>query len=198
MHKAGEVSVTNIRTREEFLCVKDDIFSVAKQSWAEKGGDSLASPGNEKFFYDLALGSAAKERLSLWTLSLNGKMIAVEFHLKAYGKEHAMRGHYLPEFASLSPGTYLEMQILKNSFEEAERVQIYDFCGSFEGYKRKWTDSFVPHCDVEVFGASPRARLIAMNETKLVPLLRHALPQGFWNNRLFKMCGINSNRMEIK
>jgi hypothetical protein len=198
MHKAGEVSVTNVRTRAEFLSVKDEVFAVAKQSWAEKGGDSLGSPGNERFFHDLALSSAAKEWLSLWTLSLDSRMIAVEFHLKAYGKEHAMRGHYLPESATLSPGTYLEMQILKNSFEEADRANIYDFCGSFEDYKRKWTDSYVPHCDIEVFGTTMHSRLVATHETTLVPLLKRALPQGFWDHRFFRMCGININRMDIK
>ena len=198
MHKAGEVSVRNIRTGEEFLSVKDEVFGVAKQSWAEKNGDSLASFTNEKFFNDLALSTASRGWLSLWILELNGKMIAIEFHLKAYGKDHAMRGHYLPEFASLSPGTYLEMQILKNTFAEAERVRTYDFCGSFEEYKRKWTDSYAPHRDVEIFGDSMHARLLAIHETRLVPLLKRALPQNFWNHKLFKMCGINTKRMELK
>ena len=198
MHKAGEVSVRNIRTRAEFLSVKDEVFAVARQSWTEQGGDSLASPGNEAFFYDLALGSAAKGWLSLWTLSLNGKMIAIEFHLRAYGKDHAMRGHYLPEFASLSPGTYLEMQILKNAFEKSERVMTYDFCGSFENYKRKWTDSYVPHCDLEIFGNSLRARLVVILETVLVPLLKRALPQNFWDNKFFQVCGISTKRMDLK
>ena len=109
-----------------------------------------------------------------------------------------MRGHYLPEFASLSPGTYLELHILKHAFEESDRVAIYDFCGSFESYKRKWTDSSVPHCDLEIFGDSPRARLVAAHETRLVPLLKRALPQDFWNHKIFRICGISTNRMDIK
>lgn len=198
MHKASEVTVRNIRTREEFLTVKDEVFRVAQQSWAEKNGDSLASAAHGEFFSYLALGAASRGWLSLWTLELNGKMIAVEFHLKAYNKDHAIRGHYLPEFASLSPGTYLEMQILKNTFEGTERVRLYDFCGSFEEYKKKWTDRATPHCDVEIFGDTVHARLIAFHETKLVPLLQRALPQNFWNHPVFKACGINTRRMELK
>jgi CelD/BcsL family acetyltransferase involved in cellulose biosynthesis len=198
LRKAGEVSVRNIRTRDEFLDVEEEVFAVARQSWTEGGGDSLASPGNREFFHDLALVCAARGWLSLWTLSLDGRMIAVEFHLRAFGKEHAMRGHYLPEFAALSPGAYLELQILKHAFEEPERVGVYDFCGSFERYKRKWTDSYVAHCDLEIFGDSARARLVAAHENALVPLLQRALPPGFWNGRLFKICGINTRRMDIK
>ena len=195
MHKAGEVAVRNIRTWEKFLAVRDDVFDVAKQSWAEKAGDSLASPGNEVFFNDLAQRAAEKGWLSLWTLELNGKMIAVEFHLRAFAKEHAMRGHYLPEFAALSPGTYLEMQILKHVFEEAEKVRIYDFCGSFESYKRKWTDSYVPHFDLSVFGDRAYGHCVAFHETIVVPSLIRAFPKGFWNSKFFKLCGINTNRM---
>jgi len=197
MQKAGVVSVRNIRTWEEFQQVREEVYSVAKQSWTEMHGDSIASRANEAFFDDLSLGVARKGWLSLWTLHLNGKMIAVEYHLRAYGKEHAMRGHYLPEFASLSPGTFLEMQILKNTFEEMDRVQKYDL-GNFYDYKRKWTDHSEPHMAVSVFNNQLYSRFIALNETVTVPLLSRIIPQKFWGNILFKRCGINTNRLNIK
>jgi CelD/BcsL family acetyltransferase involved in cellulose biosynthesis len=195
MHKAGDVSIENIRTWDEFLLVKDEVFNVARQSWSEHGGDSMASPANEPFFNDLAYSSAQRGWLSLWTLRLNGTMIAVEFHLKAYGKEHAMRGHYLPEYAALSPGTYLEMQIIKSAFEEAEKVRVYDFCGSFDSYKKKWTDSFVAHHDMAIFNNRLYSRLVGFHETTAVPLLKRLFPRDFWNSRIFRICGIKTDRM---
>jgi hypothetical protein len=195
MFKAGAISVTNIRTWEEFLLVRDEVFNVARQSWAENHGDSMASPANEAFFSDLASVFARKGWLSLWTLRLNGMMVAIEFHVKAYAKEHAMRGHYLPEFASLSPGTYLEMQIIKNAFEETETLRVYDFCGSFDNYKKKWTDTFVSHHDILIFNERLYSRVARFHETIAVPLLKRYFPQNFWNNRLFKICGINTDRM---
>ena len=172
--KAGEVSVRNIRTWQEFQQVREDIYYVAKQSWTEKIGDSLATPVNEAFFDDLACRAAAKGCLSVWTLDLNGKMIAFEFHLKGCGKDHAMRGSYLPEFASLSPGTYLELQILKNAFDEPEKVLKYDFGGSFDSYKRKWTDDAVPHCAIAIFNDNLYSRFAAFHETMTVPMLKIA------------------------
>ncbi len=196
MGKAGEVSVRNIRTWEDFLSVREDVFTITRQCWAGKSGDYLSSPANESFFEDLARSAAAKGWLSIWALYLNGKMIAVEFHLRAKGKEHAMRGHYLPEFAALSPGTFLEMQIIKSAFEEAGRLQKYDFGGSFENYKRKWADDSVSHRAVWIFGDRIYSRFIAFHETMTVPLLRRTLPQKLWNNRLFRICGINPNRFD--
>ena len=194
--KSGNVSVTSYRTPEEFLSVRDEVFSVARQSWAEDRGDSMASAANEAFFSDLGSAFARKGWLSLWTLRLNGRMVAVEFHVKAYAKEHAMRSHYLPECASLSPGTYLEMQIIKQAFEETERVRIYDFCGSFEPYKRKWTDRFVAHHDILIFNERPYSRLIRFHEAIAVPLLKRIFPRNFWNSRLFRICGIKTDRMK--
>lgn len=195
MFKAGDVTVTNYRTREEFLSVKDEVFNLARQSWAEDQGDSMASPANEAFFSDLAAAFAQKGWLSLWVLRLNGTMLAVEFHVKAYAMEHAMRGHYLPGCASLSPGAYLEMQIIKHAFEETDKVRVYDFCGSFEQYKRKWTDTFVAHHDILIFNNRLYSRLIRFHEGTAVPLLKRLFPRNFWNNRLFRVCGIKTDRM---
>jgi CelD/BcsL family acetyltransferase involved in cellulose biosynthesis len=196
MVKSGVVSVVNIRTWEEFLIVKDEVFNIARQSWAENRGDSMASPTNEAFFNDLGYVFAQKGWLSLWILRLNSKMVAIEFHVKAYAKEHAMRSHYLPEFASLSPGTYLEMQIIMNAFEETEKVLVYDFCGSFENYKRKWTDTFIAHHDILIFNERLYSRLIRFHEATAVPVLRRIFPQNFWNSKLFKICGIKTDRMK--
>jgi hypothetical protein len=173
MQKAGEVSVKNIRSWEEFQQVRADIYSVAQQSWTGTCGDSLATPVNEAFFDDLACSAAAKGWLSVWTLSLNGRMIAFEFHLKACAKEHAMRGSYLPGFAHLSPGTYLEMQILKHVFEEPEKVQKYDFGGCFDSYKRKWTDVATPHCELAIFNDRIYSRFLLFHETKTVPVIKY-------------------------
>lgn len=197
MEKAGAVSVGTIRTWDEFQQVRDEVYSVAKQSWSETHGDSIASPANRAFFDDLSRNVARKGWMSLWTLRLNGKMIAIEYHLRAYGKEHAMRGHYLPEYAPLSPGTFLEMHILKNAFEEMDKVQKYDL-GNYYDYKRKWTDNSEPHMAVSVYNNKIYSRLLAFNETVVVPLLRRIFPQGFWNCKLFRKCGINTNRLNIK
>lgn len=173
IHKAGEVSVKNITTWEEFQLVREDLYQVAELSWTGQIGDSLATPINHAFFDDLACSAAAKGWLSVWILSLNGKMVAFEFHLKACSREHAMRGSYLPEFAHLSPGTYLEMEILKHVFDESEQVQKYDFGGCFDSYKRKWTDVATPHCELSIFNDSFYSRLLLFHETKTVPMIKY-------------------------
>ena len=144
MHKAGQVSLDHICTWDAFQAAKEEIFALARRSWTGTVGDSMGSPANEPFFETLACQTAARGWLSVWTLHLDGRMIAAEFHLQGYGKEHALRGHYDPAAADLSPGTYLEAAILRSAFEEGGRVERYDFCGGFEDYKKKWTEAFAP------------------------------------------------------
>jgi len=175
VRKSGEISVKNIKTPEEFLSYKEEIFEVARHSWAERIGGSLGSTDNRSFYESLALESAAKGWLSVWVLYLNGKMIAVEFHLKAFGREHALVGHYHPDFASLSPGTFLEMSILEHVFNEKDRVEVYDFCGAFDEYKKKWTDSYKPHNDIFIFKKQILSRYIKFQEFSLVPLTKNLL-----------------------
>jgi len=173
--KAGKISVRHITTLEEFLSCKEDLFKVAQQSWSEKIDGSLGSASNRNFFESLSIEAAAKKWLSIWTLYLDSKMIALEYHLKAYNREHALRGHYHSKFAPLSPGTYLEMAMLQRIFEKQDTIQLFDFCGSFDSYKKKWTDNYVPHCDVLVFNKHIYSRYIMFHEFKLVPFIRKTL-----------------------
>ncbi len=175
MHKAGDVSVSHIRTWGDFLSHKEAFYEVAQNSWAEGRCASLASPQNKPFIESLARSAAAKGWLSIWTLSLDSKMIAIEFHLRAYGREHALYGHYHQEFASLSPGTYLEMAILQHIHAEEEKVQVYDLCGAFDSYKKKWTKTFVPHCDILAFKDQAYSNYIKFQEFSFVPFVREKL-----------------------
>lgn len=172
IHKAGCASVKNITTLEEFLACKEELFEVAQNSWAEKAGDSIGSLRNREFFTSLAADAAEKGCLSIWTLYLDEKMIALEFHLKAYGREHALRGHYHSDFAELSPGTYLEMMILKHRFNENSGAGIYDFCGAFDSYKKKWTVTYAPHDDLFIFKDNIYSSCVRFHEFSVVPLLR--------------------------
>ncbi|MBI5446640.1 MAG: GNAT family N-acetyltransferase [Deltaproteobacteria bacterium] len=197
MRKAGVVSVRRIQTWKEFEGAWHEIRGVARGSWTEELGDSMASAANEPFFLELAQRAAQKGWLSAWTLTLDGRTIAVEFHLRAYCKEFAMRGHYLPEYAKLSPGTFLEMEILREIYDESERLEKYDF-GNYYEYKRKWTDNSEPHMAVSVFNDRLYSKLAALYELRTVPLLRSIFPAGLWQSKLFKACGINTDPFRIK
>jgi CelD/BcsL family acetyltransferase involved in cellulose biosynthesis len=105
-------------------------------------------------------------------LRLDGRPVAFEFHLRGSDKQHAMRASFDQEFAALSPGAYLEMQILKNIFEQPEQVSRFDFGGSSDPYKKRWSDHARPLVSLQVFNDCFYSRLCALHETGLVQLAR--------------------------
>ena len=50
--------------------------------------------------------------------------------------------------------------------------------------------------DLALFGNRVRGRCLAFHETVAVPLLKRAMPENFWNSRVFKLFGISTRRME--
>jgi CelD/BcsL family acetyltransferase involved in cellulose biosynthesis len=135
--------------------------------------------------------------LSVWALKLDGNMLAFEFHLQAEGKEYALCGHYLPEYSSLSPGTYLELHILKHVFSETERLQKYEM-GNFYNYKSKWSDKSEAYVKLSVFGRRAYSRLLSFHEMTAVPVLRRIVPQQVWQHRIFRLLGIKTAPYDIR
>ena len=67
------------------------------------------------------------------------------------------------------------MAILEHIFKEQDRLAVYDFCGAFDEYKKKWTDTYEPHGDIYIFKGSILSRYLKFQEFKFVPLLRNTL-----------------------
>lgn len=168
----GEPEVTEVTGWQEFLSVWDEVRRVAQGSWTTKVGDSLATPANASFFQDLARAGEKEGWLSLWLLRLDGRAIAFEFHLRGNGTEHALRASYDQEFARLSPGAYLEMQILKRLFDEPRGITRFDFGGSFDAYKRRWSDRSREHVSLLAFNDGFYPKLAAFHEKALVTTAR--------------------------
>lgn len=172
LQRAGSIEVVEITTWDGFLQVRQEVRQVARNSWTDELGDSLASPTNTGFFDDLARTMAQLGRLSLWLLRLEGRGIAFEFHLRGCGKQHAMRASFDKEFGHLSPGAYLEMQILRNVFERQDRVRRFDFGGNSDPYKKRWSDQARPLVTLQLFNECVYSRLCALHESRVVPLAR--------------------------
>ncbi|HJV66219.1 MAG TPA: GNAT family N-acetyltransferase [Geomonas sp.] len=169
---AGPWQVREVVDWSGFLTAWDAVRQVAQQSWTHAIGDSLATPANASFFRALAETAAAEGALSLWLLEVAVSTVAFEFHLKSAGTEYAMRASYDQRFAQLSPGTFLEMQIVKSLFERQGAIRRLDFGGSFDAYKRRWCENGVPHDCLTIFSDRPYGRITAFHEMETVRVLR--------------------------
>lgn len=172
LDRTGQVLVRQIRTWEEFLKRREEIYRVARASWSGQIGNCLASPANLGFFEDLTEVASRKGWLSIWLLELDGRIIAFEYHLRAFGRQHGMRASFLPEYSRLSPGTYLEMEVLRATFEQPGDVGLYDFGGGSDEYKKKWTDRACRHFSLRFFNNRLCSRAVALFEMQAVERAR--------------------------
>lgn len=170
--RAGSAELLEITTWQGYLEVREDMHQVARHSWTEEVGDSLAQPVNSAFFEELARAASARGSLSIWLLKLNGAAVAFEFHLRSHDTQHALRASFHQDYASLSPGAFLEMQILKQIFEEPRGMRRIDFGGSFDAYKRRWSDSSRKHLSLTVFHDGLYSRVAGFHELATVAALR--------------------------
>jgi len=170
--RCGEVEVSEVKSYKEFLLVREGILQVARNSWTQRVGDSLAHPVNSAFFDDLARHAAQAGWLSLWLLWLDGRIIAFEYHLRGCGKQHALRASFDEEFRRLSPGAFLEAEILKRLFDEPGGVLRFDFGGSFDDYKKRWSDTSLDHVTLNTFNGGLYSRIAAFHELTVVDAAR--------------------------
>uniref|UniRef100_C6DZW3 Putative cellulose biosynthesis (CelD) protein n=1 Tax=Geobacter sp. (strain M21) TaxID=443144 RepID=C6DZW3_GEOSM len=181
MERSGVVEVSEVTDWDGYMSVREDVLRIARNSWTHRVGDSLAHPLNGPFFEELAYGAAKAGWLSLWLLRLDGKAVAFEYHLRGCGKEHALRGSYDEEFHRLSPGAFLETEILKRIFSEPHVVERYDFGGSFDDYKKRWSDSSLDHATICAFNKGAYCRLAAFHELAIVDTARRL--RNLWRKR---------------
>ena len=172
LERTGEIEVKEVTTWEDFLPVREGVLQVARNSWTDKVGDSLAHPVNSAFFEELARNAAVLGWLSLWLLRLDGRIIAFEFHLRGCGKQHALRASFDEEFRQLSPGAFLEAEILKRLFEYPADMHRFDFGGSFDDYKKRWSDRSLDHVTLCAFNGGFYSRIAAFHELFVVSTAR--------------------------
>jgi CelD/BcsL family acetyltransferase involved in cellulose biosynthesis len=80
-------------------------------------------------------------QVNLWMLQCEDLPIAFELHLVHRGVTAALRASFDESFARLSPGAYLERQIIRRLFEQPDGGVIeYNTCAGDYAYTRRWTD----------------------------------------------------------
>ncbi len=154
----------------------DAVASVSRKGWKYVQGFSLSNSNDSLRFFD-ALTRIASENgwLFVWLLRIGGKPVAMEYDLLHDGCAYALRADYDPAFKDISPGTYLESQILQYLF--ANNQKEYSTGPGLNDYKRHLTEQCRENIKVTCYRCTGRGRLIEVLERRLIPRLRIARDQ---------------------
>ncbi|HYA43301.1 MAG TPA: GNAT family N-acetyltransferase, partial [Syntrophobacteraceae bacterium] len=168
LSKAGKVTIEEHTTHSP--AVLEEVFSVSAKSWKHREGTSMVStPERRRFFERLSSVASREGWLSIWLLRLDGRPIALEYHLKHQGRTHGMRGDFDEAYREVSPGSVLEAHIIEHCF--THELKEYDFCGLDYRYKTKWTDLVHPTVNLLVYNENFRSLSIYAMQ-KYLPLVK--------------------------
>lgn len=147
-----------------------DAISVSSRSWKHREGTSMNSTPERRKFFELLSGVASRNGwLRIWLLNLDGKPIAVEYHLEYKRRTNAMRGDFDEAYDNLSPGSILEAHIIEHCFNKG--LLEYNFCGLDYRYKMRWTSHLYKQSNILVYNATPYSMFLYMLQKNL-PLFK--------------------------
>ena len=128
-----------IRTDPEGTLV-DTLLEISRRSWKDREGVALSNrPDIQRFFRELTARAGPNGWLMAWLLKVDGRPIAMEYDLAHDGKVYALRADFDEAHRSVSPGSYLEYWIIKDTFDRGWR----EYCSGpgLKRYKLRWTDT---------------------------------------------------------
>jgi CelD/BcsL family acetyltransferase involved in cellulose biosynthesis len=173
LNRSGKIDVQFFDTPEQIAAIIEEIFSVGRRSWKEDIGNSIGStPQNRFFFANLPSAlSCSENRVVLWVLRLDNKIISFEYHLRQGKTVYALRGEYDEDYQDRSPGAVLDAEVVQQLFEQG--VQAYDMCGDAANqYKLRWTSDVQPYRDILLFNNNIRGKSLAFLENRIVPFAK--------------------------
>jgi CelD/BcsL family acetyltransferase involved in cellulose biosynthesis len=174
--RAGSVGIDWLEpgagTTEDVTHALDAATSISARSWKVRTGNSLDNAGPGSFLRRLAQHAHRRGWLSIWTLSLDRRPIAMEIQLIAGGNAFALRSDFDAAYDEISPGSHLSRCMLEKLFGRS--LARYFMGPGDNPYKYRWAEGADEVHALTVYGRSLRGRSLAALELVVKPIARKA------------------------
>jgi CelD/BcsL family acetyltransferase involved in cellulose biosynthesis len=118
LQRAGDIGFEEHRTIDLQNPFLQEVLATMGHRHQQNGGMAIATmPRTLEFFRELTRRAAKNDWLSLWSLQLNGHIVALEYQLRSNGKAQALWTRDDPTYRALLPGKALNLAILRALFE---------------------------------------------------------------------------------
>lgn len=141
-------------TPEEVTADLAALYRMHHARWSSRGGSAALTPRMERTLSAVGPALVAKGRFRLWTMEVDGEVIAASLFVSA-GKDVAYWGGGMaPAWERESPGVQLVQVEVEAAF--ARGVERLDLGGGEQDYKRRFTGHVVPLTWQTLFPLGPR------------------------------------------
>ncbi len=131
LSQMGSLEYKTARTHEEVDAWIEDFLKLESAGWkGGKGGRAFATFNPDaEYFRAVTKEAFLRRRVLLVSLMLNGKPIAMRHTLLAGRGAFAFRTAYDESYARFSPGTLLELEVMRQAYEHPA-VEWMDSCAA--------------------------------------------------------------------
>jgi CelD/BcsL family acetyltransferase involved in cellulose biosynthesis len=138
----------------------DDVIAVSSASWKTSTGTTLDQPGPRAFIERLTEHALRSGWLSVFVLYLDDKPAAAEYQLDYAGDIAALRADFVMELDRWSPGTYLNIELLRQLFGTGR--SRYVMGPGKNAYKLRWAEQSEDMACIRAFSSTAKARILRL------------------------------------
>lgn len=169
LQKQGDCQILNLNTLSEKDSLKI-IQQISQKSWKHNTQTTLNHKGPYQFIQKLSHLAKQKQWLNIWALKLNQEMIAYEYQIDYQNNIYALRSDYLDKMGHLSPGTYLNWQVLEIMFT-LKKHRYYMGPGK-NNYKLRWQNDLKPVYTLIAYQNNVMGTLLRTIEQHIMPRIK--------------------------
>jgi CelD/BcsL family acetyltransferase involved in cellulose biosynthesis len=160
----GDVSVEIESGTERLDELLAEGFEVEASGWKGRSGTAIASDARTlRFYTELARWAAPRGLLTLAFLRVDARALAFHFALECQSRHYLLKPGYDERFRKIGPGTVLLYEMVKRAFTLG--LDSYEFLGSDDPHKRRWTSEVHPRVRIQAFASSPMGALDRILQT---------------------------------
>jgi CelD/BcsL family acetyltransferase involved in cellulose biosynthesis len=172
LEKSGTVTVEEHREVDPDGRIFSEVMNVSLESWKGPRGLAMVNmPGASRFFREFTRRASANGWLRLWILRVDGRAVATEYQVRSNGSLYALRADFDAGVEGLSPGTALNLRIIRTLFERQD-IHEYNMGPGANPYKLRWATSSRETHSIHVYAPTHYGRMLYGLETRVLPALR--------------------------
>jgi CelD/BcsL family acetyltransferase involved in cellulose biosynthesis len=172
LERAGRIAIQEHTAVDADGPLFAELVELSRRSWKGDRGVAIATmPNMQGFFGDLTRRASARGWLSLWTLRLDDRLVAMEYQLRDGGRVNALRADFDPALRDASPGSALNFAIARALFERGG-VHEYDMGPGLNEYKMRWATGNHEGAHFMMYRPTLYGRLLCILDTRVRPVVR--------------------------